>query len=139
MSHLYDDFGRLVLRLTLGGLMLFHGFSKLGSGSSLNWIGGQLSAAGLPEFLAYGVYVGEIVAPLMIIAGVVGLLLNLFYSSQAEVRAIPAFLKFTNANGIPPGLVFFFLFVFSAIKLFENKRPWLWAMVLLVHQMSSTF
>ena len=69
-TALYDDAGKLVLRLTLGGLMLFHGVAKLGDGGSLNWIAGQLSDLGLPGFVAYGVYIGEIVAPLMIIAGV---------------------------------------------------------------------
>lgn len=72
MRHfaLYDDLGKLLLRLMLGGLMLFHGIAKLGDGGSLNWIAGQLSDMGLPGFIAYGVYVGEIVAPVMIIAGV---------------------------------------------------------------------
>lgn len=69
-TALYDDVGKLVLRLTLGCLMLFHGVAKLGDGGSLNWIAGQLADIGLPGFLAYGVFVGEIVAPLMIIAGV---------------------------------------------------------------------
>ncbi len=69
-ERFYDDLGRMVLRLTLGCLLLFHGFAKLGDGGSLKWIGSQLASAGLPEFIAYGVYVGEIVAPLMIIAGV---------------------------------------------------------------------
>jgi putative oxidoreductase len=68
-QQLLDDAGKLVLRLTLGGLMLFHGVAKLGDGASLNWIGGQLSEAGLPEFIAYGVYIGEIVAPFMLVAG----------------------------------------------------------------------
>ena len=69
-SAIYDDLGKLILRLMLGGLMLFHGFAKLGDGGSLSWIGGQLDDIGLPAFIAYGVYVGEIAAPLMIIAGV---------------------------------------------------------------------
>lgn len=72
MRHyaLYDDLGKLLLRVTLGSLMLFHGIAKLGDGGSLNWIAGQLADLGLPGFIAYGVYVGEIVAPLMIIAGI---------------------------------------------------------------------
>jgi putative oxidoreductase len=69
-TALYDDAGKLVMRLTLGLLMLFHGIAKLGDGGSLSWISSQLSELGLPGFIAYGVYVGEIVAPLMIIAGV---------------------------------------------------------------------
>ena len=67
---LYDQLARLMLRLTLGVLMLFHGVSKLGSGGTLDWIGDRLTDVGLPAILAYGVYIGEIVAPLMIIAGV---------------------------------------------------------------------
>ena len=67
---LYDNGGKLLLRLTVGGLMLLHGFAKLGDSASLKWIGGQLAGFNLPELLAYGVYVGEIVAPLMILAGV---------------------------------------------------------------------
>ncbi len=69
-ESLTDDLGKIVLRLTLGLLVLFHGFSKLGDGGALNWIGKQLAGSGLPEFLAYGVYVGEVAAPLMIVAGV---------------------------------------------------------------------
>lgn len=69
-SQLNDDVGKLILRLTVGVLMVFHGVAKLGDGGALNWIGRQLSELGLPSFLSYGVYVGEIVAPLMVIAGV---------------------------------------------------------------------
>ncbi|MGD8417844.1 MAG: DoxX family protein [Pseudomonadales bacterium] len=69
-SALYDDLGRALLRLTIGGLTLFHGVSKLGAGGTITWIGGQLSDAGLPSFIAYGVFIGEIIGPLMVIAGV---------------------------------------------------------------------
>jgi len=69
-ERLYENVGKLTLRLSLGCVILFHGLSKLGDGGSLRWIGNQLSDAGLPEIFAYGVYLGEIVAPLMIIAGV---------------------------------------------------------------------
>lgn len=62
------DLGKLLLRVTLGGLLLVHGYTKLGAG--VDWIGGMLQQAGLPAFLAYGVYVGELVAPLLLVAGV---------------------------------------------------------------------
>jgi putative oxidoreductase len=64
-----DAVGKLILRLTVGGLMLFHGISKLFNPGSVGFIGSKLAEAGLPEALSYGVYIGEIVAPLMIIAG----------------------------------------------------------------------
>ena len=64
-----DAAGKLLLRLTVGGLMLFHGISKLFNPGTVGFIGSKLADAGLPEALAYGVYIGEIVAPLMIIVG----------------------------------------------------------------------
>lgn len=62
-----SDQGRLVLRLTIAGLLLVHGVSKLGAG--VGWISDMLTGMGLPGFLAYGAYVGEIVAPLLVLAG----------------------------------------------------------------------
>lgn len=62
-----DDLGKLVLRLVLGILVLLHGLSKLDGGVA--WIGGMLGTHGLPGFVAYGVYVGEIVAPILLILG----------------------------------------------------------------------
>lgn len=65
-----DELGKLLLRLTIAVLMLFHGYSKLVNPGSLDWIGGLLSAHSLPAVLSYGVYAGEILAPLLLIAGV---------------------------------------------------------------------
>jgi putative oxidoreductase len=62
-----DNIGKLILRVMLGSLMLFHGVNKLQHG--IEYIKGLVVAQGLPEFLAYGVYVGEIVAPILLILG----------------------------------------------------------------------
>lgn len=62
------DAGRLVLRLTVGLLLLFHGIAKLGGG--VGGIGAALARVGMPEALAYLVYVGEVLAPLLLIVGV---------------------------------------------------------------------
>jgi putative oxidoreductase len=62
-----DDTGKLVLRLALGILMLLHGIAKLKGG--VGFISGQLTAHGLPAALAYGAYIGEVVAPILIIVG----------------------------------------------------------------------
>lgn len=59
--------GKLILRVTLGILILLHGIAKIRSG--IDPIGGMLEASGLPAFLKYGVYVGEVVAPLLVIGG----------------------------------------------------------------------
>ena len=60
------DLGLLILRIAVGGLMLLHGIAKL---KGVSFIEGILDGAGLPSFLAYGVYITEIVAPLFIIVG----------------------------------------------------------------------
>jgi putative oxidoreductase len=66
-----DDAGKLILRLTVGGLILFHGISKLlNPAGALGMISGMLSTMGLPVFIAYGVYIGEVLAPLLLIFGV---------------------------------------------------------------------
>jgi putative oxidoreductase len=65
-----DDLGKLVLRLGFGILFLLHGLHKfLDHPQSLVWIEGLLREAGLPTLLAWGVYAGELLAPLMIILG----------------------------------------------------------------------
>lgn len=63
-----DDTGKLILRLSLGILILLHGLSKLSTG--VGGIAGMLSSHGIPGFVAYFVYVGEILAPLLIILGI---------------------------------------------------------------------
>jgi putative oxidoreductase len=62
------DAGRLVLRLTVGILVLLHGIAKLSG--PLDPIVGMLGKIGLPAALAYGVYIGEILAPILLIVGV---------------------------------------------------------------------
>lgn len=61
------DIGKLVLRVTLGVLVLLHGVAKLRGG--VDPIVGMVTAAGLPGFIAYGAYLGEVLGPLMLIAG----------------------------------------------------------------------
>jgi putative oxidoreductase len=61
------DAGLLVLRLGVAGLLLLHGISKLQNGVA--WMSGPLSAVGLPSALAYGAYVAELVAPVLLILG----------------------------------------------------------------------
>jgi putative oxidoreductase len=62
-----DDFGKLILRLTLGILVLLHGIAKLKGG--IGFLTPMVTGLGLPPWMAYGVYVGEVLAPVMIILG----------------------------------------------------------------------
>ena len=62
-----DAIGKLILRLTLGALILLHGIDKLIHGIAP--IADLLQAAGFPGSLAYLVYVGEVLAPILLIVG----------------------------------------------------------------------
>lgn len=60
--------GFFILRWAVAGLMLLHGISKLMNG--VGFIEGMLVGAGLPAFIAYAVLIGEVVAPLLVMANV---------------------------------------------------------------------
>ena len=61
------DAGLLLLRFGVGALLLFHGVYKITHGVS--WIAGPLGGVGLPPWVSYGVYIGEVVAPILLILG----------------------------------------------------------------------
>src|SRR5690606_7470531 len=67
MNSTSDDLGKLLLRLTLGLLMLLHGIAKIIGGPA--HILGLVSKIGLPPALGYFVFVGEVLAPLLVIIG----------------------------------------------------------------------
>jgi putative oxidoreductase len=62
-----QDLGKAILRIVLGVLILLHGIAKLMSGPA--FVTQTVTQAGLPAALAYGVYIGEIVAPILLIIG----------------------------------------------------------------------
>ena len=63
-----EDFGKLILRVTLAVLILFHGVSKILGGVGM--ITGMVAKVGMPPALGYLVYVGEVIAPLLVLFGV---------------------------------------------------------------------
>ena len=63
----YEDAGKLLLRLAVGLLILFHGVAKVTGG--IDGITGMLAKSGVPAGVGYLVYVGEVVAPLFVILG----------------------------------------------------------------------
>ncbi len=68
MHQTADDFGKLLLRLSIGLLMLMHGIPKVING--ISGVQSMLVAHGMPGFLGYLVYVGEVVAPLLLLLGI---------------------------------------------------------------------
>ncbi len=113
LSSLSPDVGKLILRLTVGVLMLFHGVAKIINPESLGFISGLLTANGLPEFLVYAVFIGEIIAPLMLIVGyqarigglliVINMLFALFLAHTGE------FFSLTEHGGYAIELQLFYL------------------------------
>ena len=62
-----NDAGKLVLRVALAAMLLFHGVAKLSGG--IGFVADMLAKAGLPAVFGYGVYIGEVIAPLLILFG----------------------------------------------------------------------
>lgn len=66
-SSTVEDLGKLVLRVTLAILILLHGIAKVTGG--VGFITGMLEKSGLPPAIAYLVFVGEVLAPLLLLIG----------------------------------------------------------------------
>ena len=62
-----QDLAKLLLRITCAGLLLFHGTYKIYG--DFQHIKDIVRAAGLPEFIAYGNFIGEFLAPLFVMVG----------------------------------------------------------------------
>jgi putative oxidoreductase len=66
-SNTLQDTGMLILRVSLGILILFHGMDKIVHGIAP--IQSLVAGSGLPGFLAYGVYLGEVLGPVLLVLG----------------------------------------------------------------------
>ena len=96
MNSNLEDLGRLLLRLAVGGLLLLHGVYKVQNG--IGFVTESVMRNGLPDFFAYGVYVGEVVAPILVIAGLLtrpaGLIIALdlfgaiFLARRADIATV---------------------------------------------------
>ncbi len=62
-----NDIGSLLLRIAIGVLLPFHGIAKLIQG--VDWLNGLLAGISLPSFIKYGVFIGEIIAPVALLIG----------------------------------------------------------------------
>lgn len=69
MLHYFNpDLGLLFLRLALGICLLMHGAAKVRHG--VGAVKSMITPLGIPAFAAYGAYLGEVVAPVMLILGI---------------------------------------------------------------------
>jgi putative oxidoreductase len=70
-----SDVGLLIVRIALGGIIFFHGFHKITHGVADQF---QLLASnGIPGIFIYFVYVSEVLAPVLIVLGILTRLSNL--------------------------------------------------------------
>jgi len=111
------DIGLLLLRMTIAGLMLFHGIAKL---SNLSGIKNMLTESGLPEIMAFGVYITEIIAPILLLIGFrtklaslvffFGMLSAMFLAHSGDIFAL------SKTGGLQIELIL--LYAFGALVLF---------------------
>ena len=119
-----NDLGKLVLRLSLGIFMLLHGIAKIFGG--VGGIEKMVQSAGMPGFFAYGVYIGEVLAPILLILGlyarigaaliVVNMLFAILLAHRADVFLL------TKTGGWALELQGFFLFTALALVLMGPGR-----------------
>jgi putative oxidoreductase len=133
----WDDLGKLILRLTVAVLLGLHGVAKVKGG--VGFISGLLAQNGLPGFLAYGAYVGEIVAPILLILGIltrpaallviVQMLFAIFLARRGDIFTIA---PVARGGGWAIELEMFFIlaalaiFFFGAGRYSLAKRPGRW-------------
>ena len=121
-----DAAGKLVIRLTVGIFMLFHGIAKVLHPDSLGFISDTLAGVGLPGMIAYGVYVGEVIAPLMIVLGfharIGGLLVVINIIFAVLLMHSGDLLSLTEHGGWRLELQGFYLFCGLAVMLLGSGR-----------------
>lgn len=113
-----------MLRLTLGVLLIMHGVAKILGG--VGGITGMLQNVGLPGFFAYGVYIGEVLAPLLVLLGLyarIGALIIVVHMVAALYLAhLGDLFSLGQGGGWKLELQGFFLFTALAVALIGPGR-----------------
>ena len=119
-----SDLGKLLLRLTLAILLLLHGVNKITSGAA--GIVAMVGKAGLPPALGYLVFVGEVLAPLLLILGLwtrpAALVVAINMIVAVAAAHIPQLTEFTKSGGWALELQGFYFFTAVAIALLGAGR-----------------
>jgi len=120
----HADLAKLLLRLSVGVMMLFHGIHKIIHG--IDGIKTMTLSAGLPEVVAYGVYVGEVLMPLLIILGfyarVASLVLAFNMFAAIYLAYGDSFFTLSKRGGPNAELALFYLVASIAIFLLGSGK-----------------
>lgn len=118
------EVGKLVLRVTLGGLLILHGIAKLRDGVA--GIAERLGALGVPEAFAYLVYVGEVVAPILLIIGLwtrpAALLVVINMIVAVAIAHSDQLTEFSESGGLALELQAFYLLTAIAVAFLGAGR-----------------
>lgn len=127
LDQLFDHprAGLLLLRWTLALLMILHGVAKVTGG--VGGIEGMLVAKGMPSFIAYGAYLGELVGPLMLLIGGAWILPGALLIVVNMVFAVALahmghFLQLTNSGGWRLELQAFFFVTALVVALTHRQQ-----------------
>lgn len=82
------DSGLLITRIAIGFPMSVYGISKLIHG--VGFIEDLMTMHGLPSFFAYGVFAGEIIAPVLLMIGFRARLAGLIFAANCFTAAMLA-------------------------------------------------
>jgi putative oxidoreductase len=119
-----EDTGKLLLRLSLGLLMLLHGIGKLRGGTDS--VVDVVQKHGLPGELGYLALVGEVLAPLLLIIGLWTRLGALLVAANMVVAVwlvhMKELFKLENTGGYALELQAMFFFAALAIALLGAGR-----------------
>lgn len=106
-----QDTGLLILRVSIALTMLVYGITKLIFG--IDFIKSLLNQHGIPSFIAYGVYIGEILAPILIVIGYRTKLVGLVFAINCLVAIIivqlPYLFKLNEFGGWAIGPIFIYM------------------------------
>ena len=118
------DLALLLLRVGLGLLILAHGVAKIGSGPG--FVLDLVAKAGLPAAFGYLVYVGEVVAPILLIVGLWTRVAALVVAINMVVAILlvhtTQLFTLAKTGGYALELQFIYLFVAIAVALLGAGR-----------------
>jgi putative oxidoreductase len=113
--------GLLIIRIGISFTMLIYGITKLIYG--IDFINDVFTQHGLPSFFGYGIFIGEIIAPILIILGfrtkLAGLVFAINCLAAILMVQLPNLLKLNEFGGWAIGPIFIYM-IFGVALIFTG-------------------